>query len=113
MPMVYIYDFSYGVTYPAPTDDYIIDTAEKFGLHYPYSDRAGASPSSLAYLYSGRVDNSDQSYLDEETLAAGFFLTDTAYPLTNLVISTDPDSVWQLYEAFDKDRFHWARPVIM
>ena len=81
--------------YPAGTqtiscyyDELLLDCAERYNMQLPYSSRAGAESSSTARLLSGTVDNSDQSYLDDNQTGAGYFLTDTAYPCSDLTFVT-------------------------
>lgn len=107
-----IHDFPTNQDFRAFDDVYILDSAEAAGLDFPFSDRAGLSPASLAYLHQGQVDNSDQTYLTKDQLHAGFFLTDTAYPKSNLVIDSDAESVFRMLEEYNADPFRWQRPVI-
>ncbi|KHN91495.1 ferredoxin [Pectobacterium actinidiae] len=81
-----IIDLEHDIHFQCPEDVYILDAAEEAGFTLPYSSRAGADSSSVARLISGQVDQSDGSYLDEDQKAAGFFLTDTSYPLSNCVV---------------------------
>ena len=80
-------------TFECPPDVYLLDQTDELDnaddfADLPYACRAGSCSACAGKVLSGTVDNSACSFLNDDQKAAGFTLTCTAKPTSDVVIQT-------------------------
>ena len=70
-------------------DSSILDAAKEVGLNLPMPCRTGTCDACIGKLSEGRLDQTEQSLLDDAQIAEGCALLCRAYALSDCTIVTD------------------------
>ncbi|MEC4986652.1 MAG: 2Fe-2S iron-sulfur cluster-binding protein [Oscillatoria sp. PMC 1068.18] len=89
--------FNLDRTISVPEDQYILDIAEEAGIRLPSGCLQGECSVCVAKLISGKVDQSEQKFLQPAEIEAGYTVTCVAYPRSDCTLETHQEEV--LYQS--------------
>lgn len=75
-------------TIEVPEGEYILDMADVAGVRLPSGCKQGNCSACVVKVITGKVDQSEQTFLQGSEIDAGFAVTCVAYPLSDCVLAT-------------------------
>ncbi len=75
-------------TITCPTDETVLSRSMEYGLDLPYSCGVGACSTCVGQMQMGSIDQSEQTFLDEDQLNEGYVLLCVAYPRSDVKLKT-------------------------
>lgn len=76
-----------------PENEYILDVAQSVGIRLPSGCKQGNCSACVAKVISGKIDQSEQSFLSIQEIAAGYTITCVASPLSDCTLKTHQEQV--------------------
>jgi ferredoxin len=84
-------------TIEVPEGEYILDMADVAGIGLPFGCKQGNCSACVVKIIAGKVDQSEQTFLQDSEIEAGFAVSCVAYPLSDCVLATHQEQC--LYSA--------------
>ncbi|MGB3756903.1 MAG: 2Fe-2S iron-sulfur cluster-binding protein [Rivularia sp. (in: cyanobacteria)] len=86
-------DIGLDSTIEVPDNEYILDIAEDENIRLPSGCKQGNCSACVAKIISGKVDQSEQTFLRSHEIEAGYTITCVAYPLSDCTLQTHQEKV--------------------